>query len=57
MTIVLAGSPQVELPLRPRMLRVVIENLIANSIRYSGRASGVRSSWETAAVKPARSSS
>jgi two-component system phosphate regulon sensor histidine kinase PhoR len=38
-TIVLDGSPRVELPLRPRMLRVVIENLIANSIRYSGRAS------------------
>ena len=29
----------VELPLRPRMLRVVLENLLANAIRYSGRGS------------------
>jgi signal transduction histidine kinase len=29
----------VELPLRPRMLRVVLENLVANSIRYSGPGS------------------
>jgi two-component system phosphate regulon sensor histidine kinase PhoR len=28
--------PETELPLRPRMLRVVIENLLANSIRYAG---------------------
>jgi signal transduction histidine kinase len=27
---------RVELPLRPRMLRVVLENLIANAIRYAG---------------------
>ena len=27
---------RVELPLRPRMLRVVVENLLANSIRYAG---------------------
>jgi signal transduction histidine kinase len=27
---------RVELPLRPRMLRVVLENLLANSIRYAG---------------------
>jgi two-component system phosphate regulon sensor histidine kinase PhoR len=26
----------VELPLRPRMLRVVLENLVSNSIRYAG---------------------
>jgi two-component system, OmpR family, phosphate regulon sensor histidine kinase PhoR len=30
---------QVELPLRPRMLRVVLENLLANAIRYSGPGS------------------
>ena len=30
---------QVELPLRPRMLRVVLENLLANTIRYSGQGS------------------
>jgi signal transduction histidine kinase len=29
----------VELPLRPRMLRVVLENLLANSIRYAGQGS------------------
>jgi signal transduction histidine kinase len=29
----------VELPLRPRMLRVVLENLLANAIRYAGPAS------------------
>jgi two-component system phosphate regulon sensor histidine kinase PhoR len=34
--LVTVGGPQVELPLRPRMLRVVVENLIANSIRYAG---------------------
>jgi signal transduction histidine kinase len=30
---------RVELPLRPRMLRVVLENLIANAIRYGGQGS------------------
>src|SRR3954451_4911896 len=30
------GRGDVELPLRPRMLRVVVENLVANSIRYAG---------------------
>jgi two-component system, OmpR family, phosphate regulon sensor histidine kinase PhoR len=34
----LAGA-DVELPLRPRMLRVVIENLVANSLRYAGPGS------------------
>jgi signal transduction histidine kinase len=29
----------VELPLRPRMLRVVVENLLANAIRYAGPGS------------------
>lgn len=36
-TLVLAGDDDVELPLRPRMLRVVVENLVANSIRYAGQ--------------------
>jgi two-component system phosphate regulon sensor histidine kinase PhoR len=30
---------EVELPLRPRMLRVVLENLVANAIRYAGPGS------------------
>jgi signal transduction histidine kinase len=32
----LAGDPDVELPVRPRMLRVIIENLATNSLRYAG---------------------
>jgi two-component system phosphate regulon sensor histidine kinase PhoR len=30
------GDPDAELPLRPRMLRVVIENLAQNGLRYAG---------------------
>jgi signal transduction histidine kinase len=30
------GDPAVDLPLRPRMLRIVAENLAENSIRYAG---------------------
>jgi signal transduction histidine kinase len=30
------GRGDTELPLRPRMLRVVVENLVTNSIRYAG---------------------
>jgi len=30
---------RVELPVRPRMLRVVLENLLANAIRYAGQGS------------------
>jgi len=29
-------AAEIELPLRPRMLRVVLENLVANAIRYAG---------------------
>jgi len=29
-------ATEIELPLRPRMLRVVLENLVANAIRYAG---------------------
>jgi signal transduction histidine kinase len=29
-------AEDVELPLRPRMLRVIVENLVANAIRYAG---------------------
>jgi two-component system phosphate regulon sensor histidine kinase PhoR len=38
-SVVVTGGPEVELPLRPRMLRVVVENLVANSIRYAGSGS------------------
>jgi signal transduction histidine kinase len=30
------GDPAVDLPLRPRMLRIVAENLAENAIRYAG---------------------
>jgi signal transduction histidine kinase len=35
-TVEVRADGRVELPLRPRMLRVVVENLLANAIRYSG---------------------
>jgi signal transduction histidine kinase len=31
-----AGDDSVELPLRPRMLRILAENLVENAIRYAG---------------------
>jgi signal transduction histidine kinase len=34
--LVVRADPKIELPLRPRMLRVVLENLVTNSIRYAG---------------------
>jgi signal transduction histidine kinase len=34
--LVTAVEPGVSVPLRPRMVRVLIENLIANAIRYAG---------------------
>jgi len=37
--LVVSGRPETELPLRPRMIRVVVENLVANAIRYAGPAS------------------
>jgi two-component system, OmpR family, phosphate regulon sensor histidine kinase PhoR len=38
-TIQVHGDPQVELPVRPRMLRVVAQNLAENAIRYAGPGS------------------
>ena len=38
-TVSVAGNGAVELPLRPRMIRVVAENLVQNSIRYAGQGS------------------
>jgi signal transduction histidine kinase len=36
--LVVQADAGVELPLRPRMLRVVLENLVANAVRYGGPA-------------------
>jgi signal transduction histidine kinase len=36
-TLEMRADDGVELPLRPRMLRVVFENLLANAIRYAGQ--------------------
>jgi two-component system, OmpR family, phosphate regulon sensor histidine kinase PhoR len=38
-SLVVRVDERVELPLRPRMLRVVLENLLANAIRYAGPGS------------------
>ncbi len=44
--IVVEGDPHVDVPLRPRMLRIVAENLAENSIRYAGHGSTLRLSIE-----------
>jgi signal transduction histidine kinase len=36
------GDPEVKLPLRPRMLAVVAENLIENALRYAGPGTTLR---------------
>jgi signal transduction histidine kinase len=51
-TLEVAGGAEIELPLRPRMLRVVVENLIANSIRYAGPGSTCRISVTQEAAAP-----
>jgi two-component system, OmpR family, phosphate regulon sensor histidine kinase PhoR len=43
-----AGDRDVELPLRPRMLRVVAENLVENAIRYAGPGTTLSLSAERA---------
>jgi signal transduction histidine kinase len=40
--IVVDGEPELELPLRPRMLRTVVENLAENALRYAGPRSTLR---------------
>ncbi len=35
-TLIIELDPEAEVPLRPRMLRVVVENLAENAIRYAG---------------------
>jgi two-component system phosphate regulon sensor histidine kinase PhoR len=37
-----APGPDLTLPLRPRMLRVVVENLVTNAVRYAGRGATLR---------------
>src|SRR5205814_1937246 len=37
-----AGDPDIDLPLRPRMLRILAENLVENAIRYAGHGSTFR---------------
>src|SRR5919197_2226901 len=41
-SIVIDAAPGVELPLRRRMLQVVVENLALNSIRYAGPGATLR---------------
>jgi signal transduction histidine kinase len=41
-TLVVEGDEHVELPLRPRMLRVVASNLAENAIRYAGEGATFR---------------
>ena len=40
--VVVAGDEEIELPLRPRMVRVVADNLVQNAIRYAGPGSTCR---------------
>jgi signal transduction histidine kinase len=44
--LVVRGGAEIELPLRPRMIRVVVENLVQNAIRYAGPGSTCRVSVE-----------
>jgi signal transduction histidine kinase len=45
-TVTVDVPPELELPLRPRMLRVLLENLVANAIRYAGPGARARISAE-----------
>ena len=38
-TLMISGGAEIELPLRPRMIRVIVENLVQNAIRYAGPGS------------------
>ena len=42
------GDPHADLPLRPRMLRILAENLVENAIRYAGHGSTFRFAVERA---------
>jgi signal transduction histidine kinase len=52
MRLVAAGGSEIELPLRPRMLRVVVENLVANAVRYAGPGSTCTVSVSQEATSP-----
>lgn len=41
-TVELEADEDVELPLRPRMIRVVVQNLAQNGVRYAGPGAGLR---------------
>lgn len=41
-TLLVGGDEDVELPLRPRMIRVIAENLLENAIRYAGPGATAR---------------
>jgi signal transduction histidine kinase len=45
-TVTVTGDESIELPMRPRMIRVVAENLVQNAIRYAGHGSTCRVSLE-----------
>jgi two-component system phosphate regulon sensor histidine kinase PhoR len=47
-----SGGAEIDVPLRPRMLRVVVENLVANSIRYAGPGSTCRISVTNEGTAP-----
>jgi signal transduction histidine kinase len=38
----IGASDDVDLPLRPRMLRVIVENLVGNAVRYAGDGATLR---------------
>ncbi len=40
--IVVEGDPDVELPLRPRMIGVLVSNLVDNAVRYAGAGATLR---------------
>ena len=40
--VVVEGDPDAEVPLRPRMLRVVWENLVENAVLHAGRGARLR---------------
>ena len=47
-TIAVDSRPEIEVPLRPRMLRVVVQNLAENAIRYAGFGATLRISLREA---------